>query len=300
MTLRQIEFFMAISEKKSISKAASQFYLSTQAISRAITELESELGVPLFIRTHSGMQLTEYGLYMYKEINKVYPTLTRLPVTLRRMKDEDKEVIALTVAYGVTSSLTPKTWQDFEARHPNISLQITDQPDLKCEELLSSKEADVICTIGPVNKEYFVDYLVKTEIFYLPVHHEHHLYHKDQLSIEDFKDERFIQVGNMFRSYYNFFDYCKKKKFTPDIRYTSNEFNLLQEMTENNEGIFPMPEHTVNPKNPGMRYVPLPGHTWKVFFAVRKDEPISYGVDALIKYVLKSNNISPAERAVSP
>lgn len=61
MDTRQIEYMLAISQEKSITKAAQKLYITQPTLSQALLKLEQELGQPLFIRQHNEMLLTPAG-----------------------------------------------------------------------------------------------------------------------------------------------------------------------------------------------------------------------------------------------
>ena len=61
MTQIQIHCYLAVLEHGNISAAAKALYLSPQAVSQHIAQLESELSVPLFTRSRTGMTPTEHG-----------------------------------------------------------------------------------------------------------------------------------------------------------------------------------------------------------------------------------------------
>ena len=50
MKIRQLEYFCAVAEEKSISAAARELHVAQPPISRQIAQLEEELGVQLFLR----------------------------------------------------------------------------------------------------------------------------------------------------------------------------------------------------------------------------------------------------------
>ena len=60
-TLRQVRYFIATAEVGQISQAAIHLNISQSAVTSAIQELESLLGVSLFIRSPQGMTLTDSG-----------------------------------------------------------------------------------------------------------------------------------------------------------------------------------------------------------------------------------------------
>ncbi len=48
MTIRHLKIFIEVADSKSMSRAASKFYISQPTVSQAIAELESHYGAPLF------------------------------------------------------------------------------------------------------------------------------------------------------------------------------------------------------------------------------------------------------------
>ena len=51
MTLKQIEYYEAVCQTGNVTAAAQQLYVSRSVISRALQELEEELGIRLFLRS---------------------------------------------------------------------------------------------------------------------------------------------------------------------------------------------------------------------------------------------------------
>ena len=61
MLLTQIEAFLTVAERRSVSEAAGVLYVTQPALTTRIKNLERELGVELFVRTPRGMRLTAEG-----------------------------------------------------------------------------------------------------------------------------------------------------------------------------------------------------------------------------------------------
>lgn len=68
MEYKQLEFFLAVCEQKSFSRAAEVCYVSQQAISKSLANLEQELGVQLFVRNSGGVALTEVGRLFEQQV----------------------------------------------------------------------------------------------------------------------------------------------------------------------------------------------------------------------------------------
>ena len=69
MEFKHIEYFIETCNHKSISQAAESLYISQQALSRCIANIEAELGCTIFHRTVKGISLTEEGKYLYERFN---------------------------------------------------------------------------------------------------------------------------------------------------------------------------------------------------------------------------------------
>ena len=61
MNIEQLQYMCAISQHKSITKAAESLYVTQQTVSKAIHRLEKELGFQLLVRNYNGIVLTENG-----------------------------------------------------------------------------------------------------------------------------------------------------------------------------------------------------------------------------------------------
>ncbi|NOR30503.1 MAG: LysR family transcriptional regulator, partial [Sulfitobacter sp.] len=71
-TLRQLEYFVAVGELGSIAQAAEKVNVSSPSISAAITQLEKEFGLPLFVRQHAqGLSLTQAGRRMMEQATHI-------------------------------------------------------------------------------------------------------------------------------------------------------------------------------------------------------------------------------------
>lgn len=90
MTFQQLQYLLEVQQTKSISKAASNLFVSNSSISAAVGSLEEELGFPIFNRSQKGLLPTANGLRVleYAErICKIYDQMNNVRNnTLRHFK----------------------------------------------------------------------------------------------------------------------------------------------------------------------------------------------------------------------
>ena len=91
-TFRQLEYFVAAGETGSITLASERIHISQPSISTAISNLETELGVRLFIRHHAqGLSLTPAGRRLLHEVKGL---LAQAVASLRRRLGSDRQSCA--------------------------------------------------------------------------------------------------------------------------------------------------------------------------------------------------------------
>ena len=66
MNFNQLEYFIALYQTKSVTKAAKSLFMTRQALSLGLSAMEEELGVPLFIRMSTGLEPTKEGEILFR------------------------------------------------------------------------------------------------------------------------------------------------------------------------------------------------------------------------------------------
>ena len=66
----QLETFLRVADAGSFNKAAVELFITPPAVMKQITSLESNLGFPLFRRSHRGLTLTAEGKSLYRDTSQ--------------------------------------------------------------------------------------------------------------------------------------------------------------------------------------------------------------------------------------
>ena len=72
MTLQQINYLITIAESRSMNKAAEKLFIAQPTLTGAVRDVENELGIQIFHRTHKGVTATVEGETFLAKIKRVY------------------------------------------------------------------------------------------------------------------------------------------------------------------------------------------------------------------------------------
>ncbi len=149
MRFNQLEYFYSLVEKKNMQAVSEQFFTSPQVVSKAIKQLEEEIGFPLFIRTRSGLVLTEVGADVYAhvtEILKHYHYFQSAYIDRRIEGNITLNILSNRNLRGYISTLIQRLNVNAANNHCDISLENAYVYDIH-EETFVSGNYDIIATI---------------------------------------------------------------------------------------------------------------------------------------------------------
>lgn len=92
MNLDALEYFVAVVEEKSISKAAGRLHLTQSALSQTIRKLEEDFGHKLLSRSNKGVSLTAAGDIVLKYAGNVVKNMEKMRQELASYDANDKRI----------------------------------------------------------------------------------------------------------------------------------------------------------------------------------------------------------------
>ncbi len=121
--LQKIETFLCAAEKLNISEAAKQLHLSQPTVSHQIKLLEQELGATFFIRSSTGLQLTEAGQLLLPWARRLLNDSANLQAMMSSLQEVAGE---LRIACSTTAGkyILPQLAARFRLRYPGIQVHI--------------------------------------------------------------------------------------------------------------------------------------------------------------------------------
>ena len=112
-TIRQLQFFVAVAERGTVSGAAQALSISQSSVTEAIKELEADLGVILFERHPRGLNITHKGHQFLRHATKILADVS----DARRTFANEGDVRGGRLQLGVTSLVAGYVLSDLLARY---------------------------------------------------------------------------------------------------------------------------------------------------------------------------------------
>ena len=142
-TLRQLQYFVAVAEQGSVSRAAQNLSISQSSVTEAVKELEGDLGVELFERHPRGLTVTHKGHQFLRHATKILADVS----DARRTFSGDQERASGSLNLGVTSLVAGYVLSDLLARYrrafPGVEIGAIEDNGDYLEHLLIGGELDV-------------------------------------------------------------------------------------------------------------------------------------------------------------
>jgi len=249
MELRQLKYFVAIAEEMHFNRAAARLHISQPAISRAVKDLEGELGVALLARNgHKSAGITPAGKHFLVCARSILRQTVKTSEKMKHFKQSGDEKLTIGVSFfeSFLSGTTMSAILSFEAKHPDIELEILELPPLDIVEALRSRRIDV-GFLGPAWEKLKMEFKTIPILKYfmaIAMPCTHPLAAHKNLKLSDFSGENFIVPSKKIYPgpYEALFQFCQKAGFTPSIRHQSDSFSAMLALIGAGKGISLIPE----------------------------------------------------------
>jgi LysR family nitrogen assimilation transcriptional regulator len=126
MKLRQLQYFIEVSEFESVTKAAERLRVAQPALSRHMRSLERDLGVRLFAREGRGIVLTNAGQVFRDRIRTLLRELDRTTLEVKALSRSPGGRIDFGMPYSISQALTRVLVRRVHQELPGIALRIID------------------------------------------------------------------------------------------------------------------------------------------------------------------------------
>jgi len=194
ITTRQLEYLTAIADSRTLTEAAERCFVSQAALSTALGQLESALGLSLVIRRQASRQisLTREGQTIASRARIICQELE----DLSQFATLTSEQIAGEIRIGCFSPLSPvvlpSLLQYFTEHHPDLRIQTLEGAPHELEQSLVTGALDAVLAYSRhLSPGFHLEKLATTRLFaLLPATHPHAT--RDSITFPELEGENLI------------------------------------------------------------------------------------------------------------
>ena len=167
MRLEQLHYIVEVANQKSISKAAKNLYISQPSLSKAIAQLESELGLPIFVRLQQGVIPTASGEQVIAKARNILSEIAELKaITTDSAYQAGQNTLKVALPLLLCNELLNRTLSVLHERYPALTILPYQSDTYDVLNDLSDHSLDLaIISYGQPEKEALESQLKERHIF---------------------------------------------------------------------------------------------------------------------------------------
>lgn len=195
MNLRDLQYLIAVAETQHFGRAAERCYVSQPTLSGQIKKLEQELGIVLFERSNRSVQITPAGEAILLHARLMVEQADAIRQLAGSFKDPLAGPLRIGVIPTISPYLMPLILRPLQQQYSQLRLIISEEQTEVLLRRLHDHEIDAAILATDHSQS---DLLVKPlyqEPFWLAYPHNHPLYNKDEITLEDIEESGLLLLS---------------------------------------------------------------------------------------------------------
>lgn len=237
MTTKELECFLSVYTTHSIKKSAERLYISSQALSKTIKKIETEVGTPLFIRTGQGLIPTHSAENLAEHAHVIINEFENIASSFSLAQSHNSTVLTVPATYGVLDYIGYGFVRAFYIRHPNIRLNLVELPEVQIGDLLSSGAAELAFMPAPVDYSVFDARFCFAWKHCTIINTNHPLASHKTISYSDLDGIPLALRGRSYSVYPSNISRFLKEGVNPNILLETTSETLINQFADANAGI---------------------------------------------------------------
>ncbi|MBL9166734.1 MAG: LysR family transcriptional regulator [Verrucomicrobiales bacterium] len=262
MDLRQLRYFQAVAEELSFSKAAVRLRIAQPALSRAVQELERELGAALMNRTRRTVRLTPAGAVLLEEAALLFDRFAESIRRVKRTMSGEEGELRLGYIGPPTQTFLGRILADYRQGHPNVSVHLEERTPERVWEMVAKGRLSVGLTRPVLAHESLglPSILLRKERFCAAVPPTHAWARKESLPWSRLAAEPVVLLARRegVGSHDTIMAACRTAGFVPRVAHTPSLIGTVLRYVEAGIGTGIVPEGVIaDPPDSEVKLIPL-------------------------------------------
>ena len=143
MEIKQLEYFLAVSETKSFTRAAERLFVSQPSVTNIIRSLEDELGIQLFERSQKQMLLTSEGRIFHSHVEHLMKGISHTLEEIAAIKNLNGGELHLGVAPLCAGTVCADVLPSFAKSYSEIHVTLTENSSSELQKQLHEGDLEL-------------------------------------------------------------------------------------------------------------------------------------------------------------
>jgi DNA-binding transcriptional LysR family regulator len=247
MELRQLEYFVAVAEEASFTRAAERVHISQSGVSAQVRQLERELGQTLLDRSGRSVRLTEVGAAVLPFARAALDAADSARLTVDQLAGLVRGQVAVGMVNGCALPVVAELLAEFHGLYPGVGIGLTEAGSDRLLELLHTGRLDLalIGAAGPPTAGVQA-VIVTDEPVVAAVGPDHPLATRKTIPIVALRDEPLVTLppGTGVRAALD--AACAKAGFAPRIAFEASALPMVAQLGGMGLGVAILPTSLVD------------------------------------------------------
>ncbi|WP_122902549.1 LysR substrate-binding domain-containing protein [Acinetobacter sp. B51(2017)] len=288
MDIKQLKIFITVVKLGSFSAAADQLSCTQPTITKAMQQLEQQVGEKLFSLTQAQrkrqVQLTSIGQHIYQYALAILQQHEQMLDSIQQIKLLKTGQLRLGLP-PLGAILMHRLITRYHHNYPDIKLHFLEVGSLKIEQALLNKKIDVGIVLGQPHHELYSIKILNSPLCVLTQKNSH-LSKRDHIDFHELKNEKFLFYTQDFSLSPILLDAAQQAGFNPNIVCQSSQWDFIVKMVEADMGIAILPEiYCKQFEHLSRVYFNNEGLTWTLHMAWHKGLQITPTTQAWLNLV---------------
>jgi DNA-binding transcriptional LysR family regulator len=286
MDFRELRVFVEVVKQGGFSAATRVLFASQPTVSKAIKQLEDEVGVQLFDRVGKKVKLTVAGDLVYRHAVAMLAARENLQNDLADLSGLRRGRIRLGLSRLGSAIMFTQVVVQFRRRYPGVEIELVERGVLALQQALQEGALDLAVCRLPVPED--LDWImVHDEPLLALVAREHPLAAAASVELGQLADTPFILFEPGFALNAQIVTACQLDGFTPRVAAYSGQAELILALVAANVGVAFLPKLICPLANPSISCLPIKDQEfrWRRTLAWKRDCPLPPAARAFLELV---------------
>ncbi|HKP91290.1 MAG TPA: LysR substrate-binding domain-containing protein [Thermoleophilaceae bacterium] len=259
LDVKRLRVLREVAAQSSFSAAAQKLGYTQSAVSQQIAALEREAGAVLIERNPRGIRLTDAGEALVRHADKILARLAEAEAELEAIAGLRGGRLRVATFPTAGATLVPRAIREFNQRHPEVELSLTEAEPNESLPLLKAGELDlVLVDDSDVQDDVDVELIpLLDDPMHLALPADHPLAARERVRLADVADEPWIHPTVSCPCLGHVQTACKTAGFEPRVAYESDDFQVVQGLVAAGVGVALIPALALISERPDVVIRPL-------------------------------------------